>query len=79
MPRNTLPYTFLFAIVIAVKKENVVLHMMRRMLVKMIEDSQMEATVDPLMNQLEQAIEAGRVSEVRVLSREISELLWAKI
>ncbi len=53
--------------------------MMRRMLAKMIEDSQMEATVDPLMAQVEQAMEAGRVSDVRYLSREITELLWAKL
>ncbi len=53
--------------------------MMRRMLVKMMEDSQMESTVDPLMAQVEQAMEAGHVADVRYLSREISELLWSKI
>jgi hypothetical protein len=53
--------------------------MIRRMLTKIMEDSQMENTVDPLMNQLEQAMEAGRVSDVRILSREISEILWAKL
>ncbi len=53
--------------------------MMRRMLAKMIEDSQMTTAVDPLMAQVEQAMEAGRVSEVRCLSREITELLWAKL
>jgi hypothetical protein len=79
MPRNTPTYTPPFSIIIAVTYEAVVLHMIRRMLVRMIEDSQMEKSVDPLMNQLEQAIEAGHVSEVRVLSREISEILWAKI
>ncbi len=52
--------------------------MMRRMLVKMMEDSQMQ-TIDPLMSQLEMAMEAGRVSDVRCISREISELLWAKV
>ena len=53
--------------------------MMRRMLTKMIEDIQMEATVDPLMAQVEQAVEAGRVSDVRILSREITELLCTKL
>ncbi len=52
--------------------------MMRRMLAKMIEDAQMGPTVDPLMNQLEQAIEAGHIADVRSLSREITELLLAK-
>ncbi len=53
--------------------------MMRRMLVKMMEDTQMEAIVDPLMNQLEMAMEAGHVADVRCLSREITEILLAKI
>ncbi len=52
--------------------------MMRRMLAKLIEDSQM-VTIDPLMNQLEQAMEAGHGADVRTLSREITELLWANV
>ncbi len=52
--------------------------MMRRMLVKMMEDEQ-QTTVDPLMNQLEMAMEAGHVADVRCLSREITEILLAKI
>ena len=53
--------------------------MMRRMLVKLIEDSQTASNVDPLMIQIEQAMEAGRVSDVRYLSRQITEILFAKL
>lgn len=52
--------------------------MIRRILAKIIEDSQMEE-VDPLMCQLEQSMAAGHASEVRCLSREISEILWKKV
>ena len=51
---------------------------MRRMLAKIIEDGQMDEQIDPLMSQLEQSIAAGHAADVRVLSREISELLWNK-
>ncbi len=43
-----------------------------------MEDEQ-QTTVDPLMNQLEMAMEAGHVADVRCLSREITEILLAKI
>lgn len=52
---------------------------MRRLLAKMIEDAQQGPAVDPLMNQLEQAMEAGHVADVRNLSREITEILLAKV